>query len=168
MPSEQVDPVVCVSCDARIAIEQISEDEYQALIDVYYWQKFGEELRMLLRVGDFYKRHPNAEGKIKPHFASLFDSDDPEVIEQLCSGKPFDQIGLPPEPLPSPTESLVTDGEVIEYLRHHAFSLGPRLKFVREKVGRLEGNLVPVSCPSCRSGWLRLDPDNWVNSHDIY
>lgn len=168
MPSEQVDPIVCVSCGERVAVEQISEDDYQALIDMHYWQKFREELEMLLRVSDFYKRHPSAEGKIKPHFGRLFDSDDPEVIEQLRSGKPFDQIRLPPDLLPLPEESYTTDAEVIDYLRHNTFSLGPRLNFVREQVNRLEGNLSPVACPSCRSGWFRLGPDNWDNPHDIY
>ena len=163
MPSEQVDPVFCVSCDARVAVEQISEDEYQTLIDGYDWQKFSEQLRILQRVSDFYGRYPKAEGRIKPHFSRLLDSDDPAVVEQLCSGVPFDQIELPPDLLPMPTESFTADAEVIDYLRHHSFSLGPRLEFVREQVGRLEGNLVPVACPSCRSGWLRLDPEAWDN-----
>ena len=167
MLSKPADPVFCASCDARFAVEQVSENVYQTLIDQHYWHEFSDELRMLERVKDFYTRHPEAEGTIRPHFAWVLDSDDPEVIEELCYGAPFDQIRLPPEHAPLPPEVVEAEAQVIDYLRHHDFVLGPRLAFVREQVGRLGGNLNPVACPSCRTGWLRLDLEAWQDPHTI-
>lgn len=95
---------------------------------------------MLLRVQDYYRRYPDAEGRSKPYFARL--------------------IELPPEQLPAAVGGE-QDREVVEYLRHHSFSLGPRLAFVTQKVAQLQGSVGAVSCPRCQTGRLHVPPENW-------
>ena len=120
-----MDPVVCGSCGARFHVSGLTEDDRRALHDQHDYQGFAEELRMLRRVQEYYRRHPDTEGRIKPHFARLLESDDPEVKERLLAGVPFDQIELPPEQLTAAVGGE-EDWEVVEYLRHNSFSLRPR------------------------------------------
>ncbi|MEX2122245.1 MAG: hypothetical protein WD847_21880 [Pirellulales bacterium] len=154
-----MDPVVCDSCGSRFSVKDLTEDHYGALDDQHYYQEFAEELRMLLKVKQFYRRHPEAEGRIRPHFQRVLESDDPEVMESLCAGRPLDEIELPPEELPL---ALAEDeAEVVEYLRHNGFSLGPRMRFVSEEVARLAGCVRFVACPRCEMGRLHVPPENW-------
>src|SRR5262245_39716504 len=95
-----MDPVVCSSCGARFPVNGLTEEDYRALQDQHYFQEFAEELRMLRRVQEYYRRHPEAEGRIKSDFKRLLESDDPEVKERLRACVPFDQIELPPDILP--------------------------------------------------------------------
>jgi hypothetical protein len=156
-----MDPVVCDSCGARFPVNVLTENNCRALHDQHYYQGFAEELRMLRKVQEYYRRHPDAKGRIKPHFGRLLESEDPGVMERLCAGVPFDQIELPPEQLPAVSVSGEEDREVVEYLRHNDFSLGPRLAFVSQEVARLQGSVEAVSCPRCRVGRLHVRPEDW-------
>jgi hypothetical protein len=156
-----MNPVVCDSCGARFPVSVLTEDDCRTLHDQHYYQGFAEELRMLRKVQEYYRRHPDAEGRIKPHFARLLESDNPEAIERLCAGIPFDQIELPPEQLPVASVGGEEDREVVEYLLHNDFSLGPRLEFVSQEVARLQGSVRAVSCPWCRVGRLHVPPEDW-------
>jgi hypothetical protein len=156
-----MDPVVCGSCGARVPVSGLTEADYHALHDQYYYRGFAEELRMLLKVQEYYRGHSEAEGRIKPHFARLLESDDPEVMERLCAGVPFDQIDPPPEQLPVASANAGEGPEVVEYLRHHDFALGPRIRFVSDEVARLKGSVGAVSCPRCQVGRLHVPPEDW-------
>jgi hypothetical protein len=156
-----MDPVACDSCGGRFPVSNLTEDDCHALSDQHSYQGFAEELRMLLKVKGYYRRHPDAEGRIKPHFARLLASDDPEVKDRLYAGVPFDQIELPPEELPAAMVSGEEDREVVEYLQHNDFSLGPRLEFVSQEVARLQKSVRRVSCPRCQVGRLHVPPENW-------
>lgn len=155
-----MDPVVCGSCGARFAVSGLAEDDRRALHDEHASQGCAEELRMLRKVQECYRRHPDAEGRIKPHFARLLESDDPEVKERLGAGVPFGRIERPPEQLPAAVGGE-EDWEVVEYLRHHSFSLGPRLEFVSHEVARLQGSAGAASCPQCQVGRLYVPPEHW-------
>jgi hypothetical protein len=130
------------------------------LHDQHDYQRLAEELRMLLKVRDYFRLHPDAEGRIRPHFVRCMESDDPEVRERLSAGAPFDQIELPPEPLPAAWAGE-EDREVVEYLRHNKFSLGPRLAVVCQAVDRLMGSAGDIACPRCRAGRLHVPPECW-------
>lgn len=136
-----MDPVVCDSCGSRFSVKDLTEDDYGALDDQHYYQEFVEELRVLQKVKQFYRRHPEAEGRIRPHFQRLLESDDPEVIDTVAFAE--------------------DEAEVVEYLRHNGFSLGPRMRFVSEEVARLEGSVGVVACPRCEMGRLQVPPENW-------
>jgi hypothetical protein len=168
MVGEHLDSVICDSCGARLPVERLSVEAYRALEDQLYLREFIEEERMLELVSDFYRRYPEMKGRIKPDFSRIMDSADPDVIELLGSGVPFEQIELPPDPIAMSLEAVEAESEVIEYLRRNEFALEPRLEFVRQKIQRLGRNKAPVTCPSCRSGWLRLDGENWVDSHSTF
>src|SRR5262245_16660912 len=94
-------PVVCSSCGARFPVSSLTEDDRSALTDQHYYEEFADELRMLLKVQAYYRRHPEAEGRIKGKIARLLESDDPGVRDRLSAGVPFDHIELPPEQLPA-------------------------------------------------------------------
>lgn len=158
-----MDPVRCNSCGTRVPVEALTVDDRRALTDQHYCQVFEEELRMLVRVEDYYRRHPGVEGTIKPHFASLLESDDPEVVSRLCSGVPFDQILLPTV-LPEPPVDGPEDAEIVDYLQHHHFELRPRMESAAESIAEFHGAVgtVPcVPCPRCRNGSLDVPTDEW-------
>jgi hypothetical protein len=156
-----MDPVVCDSCGVHFPVNALTEDDYRALHDQHYYQGFAEELRMLLKVQEYYRRHPEAEGRIKPHFVRLLESDEPEVMERLYTGVPFDQTDLPSEQLPAAWVDVKDDWEVVEYLHHHQFALNPRLEFVSQEVARLKGSVGAVRCPRCQEGRLHVPPEDW-------
>src|SRR5262249_7413490 len=141
-------------------VSGLTEDDCRALHGQHYYQRFAEELRMLRKVQEYYRRQPDSEGRIKPHFARLLESDDSEVKERLCAGVPFDEIELPPEPLPAASAGGEEDREFVDYLRHNHFSLSPRLEFVSQEVARLQGSVGAVACPQCRVGRLHVPPEN--------
>jgi hypothetical protein len=82
-------------------------------------------------------------------------------MERLCAGVPFDQIELPPEQLSVAPADVGEDSEVVEYLRHHDFALGPRMEFVSQGVARLKGSVGAVPCPRCQVGRLHVSPGDW-------
>ena len=155
-----MDPVLCNSCGYCFPSSRFTEDERQALLDRHYLEEFTEELRMLQRVQDFYRRHPEADGTIKSDFDRLLTSQDVEVQEQLFAGVPFNEIAPPSEELPAAFTETYDNAGVIEYLRHNSFSLGPRLAFVAGEVNRLEAAATPVQCPWCQAGTVRVPQDN--------
>src|SRR4051812_44367794 len=109
-----MDPVICDSCAMRFSLGCLTEADYRTLQDQHYFRVFVTELRMLEKVKEFYQRHPEAEGRIKPHSSRAMDSSDPIVIEKLCAGIPFDQIVLPPEESALPLEFTEQEAEVVE------------------------------------------------------
>jgi hypothetical protein len=156
-----MNPVACDSCEARFPVNALTEADHRAIYDQHYYQEFTEELRMLQNVQKYYRRHPEAERRIKPHFARVLESDDPKVKEALWSGIPFDEIGLPPEQFPPEWEDEKADSEVVEYLRYHEFELGRRMEFVLQKVARLKDSVRTVSCPHCQTGRLHVPAESW-------
>lgn len=156
-----MDPVICSSCGARFPVDSLSEADYNSLRDQHYYQIFDEELKQLLKVQEYYRRHPAAEGCIKTDVARLLESDDPSIKDRLWAGVPFDQIDLPPENLPPGLEDGREDAEIANYLRHHDFSLGPRLAFVSENHARLKSSAGAVQCPHCKQGSLYVPPEDW-------
>jgi hypothetical protein len=158
-----MDPIVCSSCGARFPVNGLAEDDSRALEDLHHSREFAEELRMLLKVKEFYRRHKEAEGRIRPHFMRVLESKDPGVRERLCAGVPFDQIDLPPESLPVAWVEREEDREVVEYLQDHEFALGRRLEFVSGELGRLKGSVRAVPCPRCQEGRLHIPPGEWDN-----
>jgi hypothetical protein len=145
-----MDPVVCDSCGASIAFKDLTEDDRRALEDQHRYQNLASELQMLLKVQDYYKRHPNAETQIKPHFLRVLESNNPAVKGRLCAGVPFSEIDLPPEELPIGSLDTSEDAEVVEYLQHHHFALGPRMEFISQEVARFKSSVPPVKCPRCQ------------------
>jgi hypothetical protein len=155
-----MDPVLCGSCGARFPVKDLTEDDYRLLREQYYYHKFAEELKMLLKVQEYYRRHPEAEGQTKTYIDRLLESDDPEVIEKLCTGVPFDQIELPPEQPP------VASADMSEYpswccMYPTTSALGPRMSFVSQEVARLEDSVGAVPCPRCNVGRLYVPSENW-------
>jgi hypothetical protein len=149
-----MDPVLCDSCGLRFSPKQLSDDVCCALKDQHIHEEMSEELRMLYKVQDFYRRHPGMEGQIKTHHQRVLESSDPSVMEKLYSCVPFDEIELPPQSLPDfPAE----DQETVEYLKYHEFSLEPRMYFVSGRLAELRRNLQIPVCPACGVGRLRVD-----------
>lgn len=122
---------------------------------------------MLLKVKDFYRRHPEAVGKIKSDLESLLESNDSSVVEKMCDGVHFDEIEIPIASTGLSPESEARETEVIQYLRTNTFSLDGRLEFVDECVKRYQALPKEVRCHRCESGLLRLDPELWEDPHCI-
>jgi hypothetical protein len=156
-----MDPVVCDSCNARFSVNDLTQDDGRALEDQHYYQHFAEELRMLLKVQDFYRRHPNAEGLIKSHIARLLESSDPAVVERLCDGIPFGEIEIPLDELSIGSDVTGEDSEVVKHLRHNDFALAPRMEFVSQQIARLKALVRAVGCPRCQVGRLHVLPEEW-------
>jgi hypothetical protein len=152
-------PAVCGSCGHRVAFERITERCYGVLLDAYYFQHFSDELRMLNKVADFYRRNPSTEGTIQPHAMRVLHSRDPKVRKKLFENVPLAQIELPPASEPAVVSEHPDDREVIEYLSRCSFKLEPRLQFVTEQVERTKRAVDQVSCPHCRTGRMRLLSD---------
>lgn len=152
-------PAVCGSCGHRMPFERITERCYDVLLDAYYHQQFGDELRMLNKVADFYRRNPASAGAIQPHAMRVLHSPDPRVRKKLFENVPLAQIELPPPREPAVPSEHPDDREVIEYLRSHSFKLEPRLQFVTEQVERTKRAVDQVSCPRCGTGRMRLLSD---------
>ncbi|HZU38906.1 MAG TPA: hypothetical protein VFA18_23465, partial [Gemmataceae bacterium] len=139
----------------------MTKGDHDALYNQHYYEVFSEELRMLLKVQQYFRRHPDAKGCITPHFARVLASDEWEVREQLLAGVPFDEIELPPEQLPSTWRHTREDAEVLEYLHTNHFALEPRLKFVVEEVERLIRSERTARCSCCHDGLVRVAPEDW-------
>jgi hypothetical protein len=147
--------VSCRSCGAVNRVRDFSDNAIQLLEDRHNFDGFSEEMSWLRRVEDFYRRHPELEGKIKPHVFEVLESRDPEVREAMIAGAPFDEIELPANAALSLHRSRdwsPEDEEVAQYLKHHHFSLEARKEFVAEAIERLGRPLFqssPVKCRSC-------------------
>jgi len=141
--------VICIECNTSFRIKEFSEAEIAILENHHYYHEALDELVWLRRVADFYKRHPDREGKIKPHFVNVEDSDDPKVKDDLFAGVPFDEIALPEEP--DPPEWSTEDREIADYLRHNYFSLKHRMKSTEDLVRQREpqARSQSVCCPRC-------------------
>ncbi len=150
-------PVLCDSCGARFSADSLSEDDYRALQDQHSYREFNEELRMLLNVRAFYRRFPEAEGRIRPHVVSPPESDDLRGTSPCCHEFQSYQLELQPEHIPG-AWSTEQHREVVNYLQRHAFSLGPRLEFVQERISELRRSLRSVACPNCPTGTLHVPP----------
>jgi Zn ribbon nucleic-acid-binding protein len=144
--------VRCPACQTAHRVKDFPDGVIQVLEDHHNFAAFKEELIWLERIKDFYERHPGVEGKIKPHVLEVLESRDPKVLEAMFAGAPFDEVELPS----SMTARIVasqdwstSDREVIEYLRHHHFSLADRVKFVQESIERLGLQLFQASTVRC-------------------
>jgi hypothetical protein len=157
-----MDLVTCDSCGNRFPVDGLTAEKRCALQDQHYRDEFAEELRMLEKVKALYARYPEAKGRIKPHCLSVLDLDDPQVMEIIRSGVPFDRIPLPPpEPIPSNWTADTDDAEAVEYLRHNSFLLDPRMESIRESMAKLKSSLGTVECPACQVGRLHVERENW-------
>jgi Zn ribbon nucleic-acid-binding protein len=147
--------VRCPACQAIHRVKDFPDDVIQVLEARHEFDASNEELGWLRRVEEFYQRHPDLEGKIKPHLLEVLESRDPEVMEAMFAGAPFDEIELPSSvtaQIDASQDWSTGDREVIEYLRHHHFSLPGRLKCVQESIERLGFQLFqasPVRCSKC-------------------
>lgn len=144
--------ICCPSCQTEYPIRTFSDEKIQILENRHYYREACEEMNWLERVAEFYRRYPDAEGRIKPHFLWLLDSGDPKVREELNAGVPFNEIELPPGAAPLPVHDWTDeDLKVIEYLQHNDFSLQFRMRGVLESIKlfqhRSEAAFVP--CPAC-------------------
>jgi hypothetical protein len=157
-----MDPVVCDACGTRFPVTALTEDNRHVLEDQHAFQESVKELQMLLKVQEFYRRYPEAEGRIQPYFVRLLESDDPEVSESLKAGVPFDQIELLSDQLPAAWMNREEDREVVEFLRHNDFTLGPRLEGVSQEVARLKDAVEKVPCPLCQVGSLYVPSEDWA------
>ncbi len=115
----------------------------------------------LRKVQEYYRRHPDAQGRFKSDLARLLESDDPEVTERLCAGVPFSEMQLPPDQQLVASADVGEDAEVLEYLRHNDFALGPRMAFVASQVARLKGSVGAVPCPHGHAGRLHVPAGDW-------
>ena len=149
--------IVCPACQAHLEPTELAESERERLRDRYLLQNAIAERRMLLRVRDFYVRYPEVEGRVMSHSERVMESKDPEIMRRLDQGVPFDEIVLPPEKLPLPESAEREYGDVIDYLRVHKFTLGPRLMAVNKFLAMHQREIGAVSCPRCGNAQLRVE-----------
>ena len=150
-------PAICDSCGHQVPFERIDDSVCSVLLDAHYYRYFVEELRMLNKMADFYRRNPHVDGKIKPHALRVISTHNGKVLEKLADDVPLSEIELPPEEQEHPIAAGdPSDGEVIEYLRHNYFKLEPRLIFVTEGIERNKYAANKVSCSKCKNGHLQL------------
>ena len=138
-------PITCDSCKSVLRVDALSDREYRLLQDRHYYDNFKDELTMLLRVQNLYRRHPEIESIAADTFlARLFGEAEPTYETALLA------------------ELADSDFEILEYLRDHAFTLLPRIQFVSERLAQLGLAVQPVACPVCKSGKLQLD-STWID-----
>ena len=79
-------PVICDSCKSSMRVDALSRAEYRMLQDQYYYDGFQDELRMLLRVQNLYRRHPEIEVIAADIFqARLFEKPEPSYNTALLA-----------------------------------------------------------------------------------
>lgn len=153
-------PIECPACHTVHRGREYSPETMARLETLYTYRELRKDLYWLERVADFYERYPEQRDAIKPSFIMLLESDDLEVQDDLAAGVPFDEIKLPTSDQPSSQLPRWSneDEEVVDYLKHHAFSLEKRLSFVRESLDTLapmvQSHAIP--CLTCGSD-LRND-----------
>jgi hypothetical protein len=143
-------PVICGWCKSSLRMDALSQVEYWSLQAQHFYGRHQDELRMLLRVQNLYRRHPEIESIAGDIFqAHLFEEAESTynttLLEKLAD----------------------SDFEVLEYLRSHGFALLPRLQFVRERMAHWEQYTEPVTCTVCKVGKLQLDTSTWINPYVI-
>jgi hypothetical protein len=150
--------VCCRSCGAVHRVRDFPDDEIQVLEYHHAFEAFNEEMGWLRRVQEFYERHQNLEGEVKPHFLMVLESYDPEVRETLFASTPFSDVELPSgraAPLGCSHGWSREDQDVMDYLRHHHFSLlelMERMHVIEQSIERLGYQLFqssPVRCTEC-------------------
>src|SRR5262249_10949568 len=153
-PEYYAESAICTTCGAAVRMKDLAPDEIETLENQNSYREAQTELSWLRRVTAFYQRYPDQEGRIKPHFMELIDSDDERVQDDLMAGIPFNEIELPAgDASLAETERNWTaeDRAVIDYLRHTWFDLSSRLRFVEEQITTLEPifQARSVRCPKC-------------------
>ena len=138
-------PVICDSCKSSLRVDALSHLEYWMLQDQHCYDALQGELRMLLRVQNLYRRHPEIQAIAADIFqARLFDMAEQTYETALLA------------------ELADSDFEILQYLRNHAFALLPRIQFVTQRLAELGLGIQPVACPVCQSGKLQLDAA-WID-----
>jgi hypothetical protein len=138
-------PAVCGSCGHRVPYERIAERCYRVLLDAYYHQRSADELRMLYKVAEYYRRNPRSE---------ILKARDLELRDKLRRSVPLAEIKALPAPDPFVESDYSEDAS--KYLEHHIFKLEPRLRFVTEQFERTRYATDQVPCPKCGTGRMRL------------
>jgi hypothetical protein len=145
----------CGECGESYRVKDLSKDEITILEDQHAFREACEEIAWLWRVAAFYRRHPDQEERIKPHFLRVIEANDDERVKRaLMDGVPFNEIELPPDDALSHLDSRswsAEDHKVIEYLQHYHFSLPQRLAFVEKRIAELQPviGVRVVSCLKC-------------------
>jgi hypothetical protein len=139
------DAVVCSTCYQKYPIRSFSEEERNLLEKHHYYEEFLDELGMLKRVGDFYRRHPGIEDKLRSLFfingIPLHKSYMDELVQLSVSAEARHGDPMARE-----------DAEVIDYLKHHfTRDVNTRMKFAAESSDRLKPIVQArcVKCPHC-------------------
>ena len=128
-----------------LGVDALSDVEYRLLRNQHYYDLFKDELTMLRRVQNLYRRHPQIEATAADIFqARLFEKVEPSYNATLLS------------------QLADSDFEILQYLRDHAFALLPRIEFVTKRLAQLGPGIQPVACPVCKSGKLQLD-GTWID-----
>ncbi len=153
-------PIICRGCRTRFPAKQFSQQDWENLSQLYYFDEAVAELAMVRKVVAFYERHPYAEDKIQPHVIECLESDDPDVQAQLFDHVPFDQIRLPDKP-PVVVPRTAEDAEVIDYLRHTSCDFRGRLPGLEAQVAAGRGHIATVSCPHCQRGELHVPREHF-------
>lgn len=146
-------PIVCMACGTRFAIDDLTKADNDALRGQHYYDNFTEELHMLRRVHDYFRRFPSEEAryeKMEDDFLAIrFTSSIKHALTSLRT-RLFGERTIAPD-----------DIEVVEYLNHHHVKLEGRMQFVSEKVAQYESDAKSVACPHCQEGYLSVPPDSW-------
>lgn len=151
--------IKCNDCQARLRVRDFSTHEIATLEGQHNLKSLLEEHHWLQRVVAFYARHPEQEGRWRPHFIDVLKSDDPFVRSEMLAGVPFDEIVLPSRRDQDVVRAdwSSEDAQVAEYLQHHCFSLEGRLSSVEEGIRDrdITTSEAFVTCPQCR-GEIRI------------
>ncbi len=150
MPSVEPDelrPVLCENCGRRFTVREIGDADCLTLLNAHSDRKLEEELRMLLKVKEYFDRTPGAE---EEHHQRRID---------VLRFPPNRDGESRPESGKRNAPSL--DDEVTEYLSNHFFKLEVRLKFVSEEISKREGSVRDVFCKLCETGRLTVPTEDW-------
>jgi hypothetical protein len=146
--------VQCRGCKQTFRVRDFTSEEIRTLERWRRYRELCKELSWLDRVERFYRKHPKLEGKINPDYSSLSEITDPNVLNQIFADVPFNELPAPPPPpgLKEAMASMSADElEVVDYLRHHGFSLPHRKLFVERQVSDMIPGLetAEVRCSLC-------------------
>ena len=136
--------VVCSACQQTYPIRSFSEEERNLLEDHHNYEYFVDELGMLKRVEDYYRRHPGIEEQLRSLFlkGGAFNKSYMDELGQLRVSAEA-RHGDP---------TAREDAEVIEYLKHsYTNNVKNRIEFVAESSNRLKPIIQAsyVKCPHC-------------------
>ncbi len=156
--SPENEAIICGNCQSSFRLDAVPAVQYQLLQDRHYYDVFEAEKQMLLRVKKMYERHALLT-RIPLEESNLYEPSKrfPGFIQKKFS-----------------TRNLVvseldeSEKEVVEYLRGRYFQLEGRLRFVTEQAARRKPDICIVSCPRCKVGELKLDPQKWADPNAFY